>query len=348
VRDTAGGFLSENTFCGVAAFSRKTNLGNGQDGFLITATGGDIVIKIGNIISRNGDDGIEISGNARDVQAVQNMIGLDTSGFLARGNADNGIEIGGNAHDIVVGGAQPDFSIVPTGTISANGGYGVAVLGTAYDNQINFSYIGTDSHGRAGDSVILGNIKGGVFLGPGTRSTTIGSTDSSLHTVISGNRGDGITMSGTIANVVIGTRIGADTDGNALRNHGNGILIQNSSNNLIGGTIAGAGNIIAFNHRNGVFVESGQRNTLRQNSIYDNHGLGILLGPGANADQAAPVLTSAVSVLGGIQIFGTLTSTPGTTFTIELFASTSDGSRPAQGQTFLAAVTVSTEEFGFA
>jgi hypothetical protein len=345
VADAVSGFLAENTFCGVGAFTNVTNLGNGQDGMLITSTGGNNVIKIGNIIGRNGADGIEVGGEARGVQIVQNMIGVNTDGTMPMPNGGNGVEIDGSAHDIVIGGPQYQFSIVPTGTISANGGYGVAVTGSAYNNQINFSYIGTGAVG----AMALGNQKGGVYLGPGTSSTAIGSTNPALHTVISGNLGDGIDMNGTQGNTVVGCLIGSDKDGNALANAGNGILIIGSSDNPIGGTASGEGNVIAFNNSNGVFVQSGQGNTIQQNSIYDNAGLGIRLLPGANGNQAAPVLTSAVSLPGGVSVSGTLTSTPDTIFTIELYANpSSDPSGSAQGQIFLGFMMVMTDDAGVA
>jgi titin len=257
------------------------------------------------------------------------------------GNGDNGVEIAGNAHDNVVGGLQPTFSVIPQNAISANGGHGVAILEHAHDNDVNFSFIGTDVFGK-GDH--LGNAKAGVFLGEGTHSTTVGSTNPELLTIISGNRGDGIEMQGTSANTVIGSLIGTDKDGGSLPNSGNGIRITDGFDNRIGGTKSGEANVIAFNLGNGVFVESGQRNTIRANSIHDNALLGIFLGAGANNNQPAPVLTSAVPVPGGIRVTGTVTSAPKTWVTIDLFANTAGG----EGQFYLGSVRVRTNAAGIA
>ena len=49
-------------------------------------------------------------------------------------------------------------------TISNNKGYGIAILGSAHDNDIFNSYIGTNYLGT-GD---LGNQLGGIYIGPGT------------------------------------------------------------------------------------------------------------------------------------------------------------------------------------
>ncbi len=146
VQDKASFFTTYNTFCGLAAFSDDLTHGNGQDGMLITSTGGNILIRT-NVITRNGDDGIEVSGKAKDVRIAGNIIGLNTDGLIPMGNLGNGVEIGGNAHDIVVGGPQPTFNVIPQNTISSNGANGVAILGTAHDNIVNEGNIGLDVAG---------------------------------------------------------------------------------------------------------------------------------------------------------------------------------------------------------
>src|SRR5262249_28987243 len=189
-------------------------------------------------------------------------------------NDGNGVEVGGNAHGILIGGIPPDRHLLGTNNvISSNDGYGVAFTGTAHDNQVNLTFIGTD---------VKGNVKGGILMGSGTYANTLGSTDSILPTIISGNHGAGIEMNGTQGNTVVGTQIGVGVDTRQLPNDGNGILIVNSYANVIGGTAKGAGNTIAFNHGNGVLVKSGTGNTIRGNSIHDNSPLGIRLAPGAN------------------------------------------------------------------
>ena len=202
----------------------------------------------------------------------------------------------------------------------------------------SFSFIGTDLIGLDA----LGNAKAGIYLGPGSYDTTVGSTDPSLPTVISGNLGDGIEMRGTHGNTVVGSLIGTDHTGLLpLPNAGDGVFLSNSSNNVIGRTSAGsigmAANIIAFNDADGVFVASGNGNAIRQNSIFGNTLLGIDLGASANANQAAPVLTSVITMPLGMQIYGTLTSKPNATFTIEFFANATDA---PSGRTLLGVETV--------
>jgi hypothetical protein len=362
VQGTASNFTSYNTFCGLAAFQTFTNLGNHNDGMLITSTGANILIRT-NVVTENGNDGIEIGGNATGVRVAGNIIGLDTDGNVAMGNINNGVEVDGTAHGDIIGGPQPTFNIIPQNAISANGGYGVAIDGSANNITVSHSYIGTDLTGSmlgtAGTGQDdFGNAKAGVYLGPGTFSDTIGSPDPTLLTIISGNLGGGVQMNGTHGNTVQGSYIGTDVTGAvALGNTGSGIQITNSSNNTIGlsgggvsvrsflvGYVSGnAANIIANNTADGVSVVSGNGNAIRGNSIYNNTGLGIDLAAGANNNQAAPVLSPVQTLATSVKITGTLTSTPKTTFTIDLYASAQSGS---SGKVFLGVVTVTTNAAG--
>jgi hypothetical protein len=194
-------------------------------------------------------------------------------------------------------------------------------------------------------------VKSGFQVSPAAAAgELVRSTDPRFLTVISCNAGDGIAMRGTSGNVVIGTRIGTDPSGGvAMPNTSNGVHITNGSDNVIGGTGSGEADIIAFNLHDGVFVESGQRNAIRANSIHDNALLGIALGPGANDNQPAPVLTSAVTIPGGIRVTGTVTAAPNTWVTIDLFANTAgDPFGISQGQYYLGSIRVKTNAAGIA
>src|SRR5207244_905150 len=79
-------------------------------------------------------------------------------------------------------------------------------------------------------------------------------------------------------------------------NLGSGVRVTRSaSHNVIGGTaVGGSGNTIAFNHGDGVFLDSGKGNLVSGDAVFANLGLGIRLNPTtlANNRQPAPVLTS--------------------------------------------------------
>ena len=359
VADTASAFISYNTFAGLAAFSDNPTLGNKLDGMLITSTGGNILIRT-NVISRNGDDGIEISGNATDVRVAGNIIGLNTQGQIPFGNIGNGVEVGGNAHGIVIGGPQPTFNVIPRNVVSSNGGNGVAVLGNANNVTISDGYIGTDLMGKQA----RGNKNAGVFIGSGTSSITVGSPDPNLLTVVSGNAGNGIELQGTSGNTVVGSLIGVAADGTTpMGNGGAGIFIASSFGNVIGGTTATAANRIAFNAGAGVVVGSSPADVtavgdrVLGNSIYSNVGLGIDLGnngvtpnganprPFPNRGQNYPVLTATGTNGTTATVVGTFQSIPTATFRVEFFANPPGGN---QAQTFIGRADVTTDGIGSA
>lgn len=361
VQDTSSIFTAYNTFCGVAAFENYTYLGNALDGILVTSTGGEILLRT-NIISCNGDDGIEVSGNATGVHMPGNGVGVDSAGTTALPNLDNGIEIGGNASYITVGGVQPTFDVEPHNVVSGNLGNGVAIVGNANHITVNHSFIGTDVFGTEK----VPNQGAGIYIGPGTYRNTIGSLDAAtLSTIISGNQGAGIELDGTHGNSIIGTVIGADVAGlTNLGNSGAGVQITGSYDNLVGVASAiisqrlyvssvvstginsvGQANRIGFNAGGGVVISSGYSNAVGQNSIHDNVGLGINLAPGANMNQAAPALTSATIQASEVMLAGTLQSSPSTKFEIQFFANYEN--QPS-GDIYLGQVAVWSDSNGLA
>ena len=108
-------------------------------------------------------------------------------------------------------------------------------------------------------------------------------------------------------------------------------------NNTIGGTVAGAGNIIAFNIGIGVQVgvnptDDSTGNAILGNSIFANGTLGIGLGgnsvvlndsdghTGPNLFQDFPVISSVVTTGGTTTIDGSITEAANTTYRIEFFS----------------------------
>src|SRR5262249_20081384 len=124
----------------------------------------------------------------------------------------------------------------------------------------------------------------GVFI-DATSDTTIGGTSAGARNVISGNHSSGISIRGLGiggSNLVQGNFIGTDVTGSLpLGNTSGGVnRNNNTSGNTIGGTAAGAGNLIAFNAGSGVDVSGsgGVSNDILSNSIHSNTGLGISFG----------------------------------------------------------------------
>ena len=218
-------------------------------------------------------------------------------------------------------------SIVRGLVINRFGGHGIVVNGSS--NVIEGNFIGTNTAG----TFALGNAQDGVFISAGS-SNTIGGTTSAARNLLSGNR-NGVQISGPAnGNQVSGNFIGTNGSGaSAIGNSVNGVLISGSSGNAVGAVGSASSNTIAFNGAAGVAVTSGTGNSILLNSISQNGGLGIDLGPagvtpndagdgdsGANNLQNFPVLTSAAMVGTSTAIEGTLNSTASTTFRIEFFS----------------------------
>ena len=223
--------------------------------------------------------------------------------------------------------------------------------------MIEGNYIGTDGSGTRA----LGGGTGVNIVG--SPNNTVGGTLAVDRNVISGGTFSGVVAQGQFAsgNVIQGNYIGTDASGTLpLGNAKQGVyILTNAPGNTIGGTAAGAGNVIAFNGGDGVGVGLSPAdlfvtdNTISGNSIFSNGLLGIDLGnagvtqntaggphSGPNSLQNYPVLTAVNLSTSSTTITGTLNSRPNTSYTIQFFASANaDPSGYGEGQTYLGQMT---------
>jgi parallel beta-helix repeat protein len=222
----AHGFVTFNTFGGLLAF--KGAAPNGKDGLLITSTGGDNLART-NVFSGNRQNGIELSGNASGVIVDPDIAGLTTNGSSALPNGRDGLLIDDNAHDNVIGGTRR--SVIPQNTFAGNLGYGIAIVGTAHNNRVFNSFVGTRLLGVKP----LGNHRGGVLLGGAAYRNSIGNARSRPSNIISANRGNGVMLlRGTHDNRVINNYIGLDRFGRSLPNTGRAIVNRGRRNTIRG------------------------------------------------------------------------------------------------------------------
>jgi hypothetical protein len=222
--------------------------------------------------------------------------------------------------------------------------YGIELQNSG-GNVIQGDYIGTDVTG----SIALSN-RIGVRVS--SSNNTIGGTTVGAGNVISGNLSDGLFISdnGT-GNLVQGNFIGTDASGTLILGNGNnGVHLLNGYDNAIGGTAAGAANVIAYNGNDGVLVDGGTENLISQNSIFGHaNGLGIELANLGNNNLSFPVLTSAITDGFTTMVNGLIQSAPNTTFTLEFFANpVSNPSGFGEGKQFLGASAVTTDSSGTA
>jgi len=225
---------------------------NGGAGVAILDASGNLIGGVqpeqANLITGN-DTGIFITGNGSFSNIVQgNFIGPDLGGINTLGNFRNGILIF-DAPRNIIGGSVPGARNL----IAANEQSGVYLYGAESKfNQVLGNFIGVDISGTAK----LANAVDGVTIYSASENV-IGGLAPGAANVISGNRERGIFINGEGAsnNVVQGNHIGTDlSDSIPIGNGFNGVAIDNVPNNLIGGAISGARNIISANKQSGVAI----------------------------------------------------------------------------------------------
>lgn len=138
---------------------------------------------------------------------------------------------------------------------------GVAINIASSNNTIQANFIGTDPTGTASVPNTAGIYMAALSRGANASNNVIGGTTAATRNVISGNDGIAIALDGTNGGVLTNNRIqgnyiGVNAAGNASvpnphlpapgSNKG-GIDINAASNNLVGGTVSGAGNVISAN-----------------------------------------------------------------------------------------------------
>ncbi|HEU4891732.1 MAG TPA: FG-GAP-like repeat-containing protein [Vicinamibacterales bacterium] len=351
IQSGSNGTIIQGNLIGLDA-GATLDLGNTGDGINLNGVTGTAVggapAGARNVISGNNNVGIRIQGVAAIGNIVRgNYIGLNAVGAAAVANSSGGIIVHGSATDNTIGGSAAGEGNV----ISGNTGIGISLQTSANGNTIRGNLIGLNAAGTQA----LGNSIEGIRL-TGVSGTLIGGTAAGAGNVLSGNGAYGINnQAGSTGTVVYGNRIGTNAAGTGPVPNGLSGMFVDGNGTTIGGTAAGAANIIAHNGTIGVNVVGGTGHAIVGNSIFSNGELGINLGPfavavndagdgdaGENNNQNYPVLAAAP---GGVQ--GTFNSTPNATFTIHYYGNAAcDPSGNGEGQTFLGGVSVTTDANG--
>ncbi len=288
-----------------------------QDNIIGTSGDGVADALERNVISGNGQDGVAIDGTtaATDDNVVAgNDIGTDVTGTRPLGNQARGVEVLGMASSNRIGVNPGDVGASAEGNvISANQGFGVWIWQGASSNVVAGNLIGTDVSG----TVALANSVG-VLVADGAQNNWIGVNpvygpeNADQRNIISGNTGAGVQFAdaGTTGNTVAGNRIGTDISGSrALGNVLDGILIDSgASDNTVGGTSVGAGNLISANS-NGVEIYRLQCHRSSRATLIGldqtgtlalgNCGAGVLVDAGSAANTIGGDVGGARNVISG-------------------------------------------------
>ena len=287
----------------------------------LTATPGT---GAGNLISGNVGAGVVVGGAGPNNLVAGNLIGTDVTGSVALGNDyAYGSLNGGTGVQAVF---SPDTIVGEPGGGNVIGGNGLGTVNSAEVNlyystgsSVQSNYIGTDATGTVALSTTTYY---GVALSYG--SYTVGGLTpvpgTGLGNVISGNGIYGITFRGYDAGdtlAIEGNIVGADPTGElAVPNFDGGIGLYGVSLVTIGGTAAGAGNLISGNDDYGsagnVYLSDASNNVVEGNLIGTDmtgtapvnasgvlSGAGVALADGSSDNTIGGTTAAAGNIISG-------------------------------------------------
>ena len=224
----------------------------------------------GNALYGNGWDGIRIDNSpsydtsSQNIVIEGNYIGLKGSGSTGDdGNAGYGILLN-NTNGARVGG-DTSFS---RNFIAGNNADGIKIAGAGADNNSVFNnYIGMTAAGI----VARGNSASGVAI-IGGASNQIGASGKG-NVIVASTYGVFVSDSGADDNGISANQIGVL--GTSAFANGTGVVVQSGAKRtVIGGTAANAGNTIAGNTNDGVFVNGAGTDATR----VEGNGIGVTNG----------------------------------------------------------------------
>jgi len=276
-----GNYIGTNT-------AGSTALANGSYGIFVTSgananTIGGSSVAARNIISGNNVHGVYIVNAGTANNTVQgNYIGTDASGNFDLGNSQRGIYVEGGGSNTI-----------RNNVVSGNDSQGI-LLGFGNNDILKGNIIGLNAAGTAA----LGNSGGGLYIT--SSNNTIGGTSATDRNIISGNTGYGVKIefASRSGNVIQGNYIGTDISGTIdLGNTSHGVFFAGSAHdNTIGGTAAGAGNVISGNNSNGIYIENSNNTAVAGNFIGTKASGTEALG---NSGDGVQIFNSTGTSVGG-------------------------------------------------
>lgn len=238
----------------------------------------------GNIVSANGNHGINLNHSHNNQVKGNNYVGLSGDGGTARPNLYNGIQLSASSTNRIGG-----MTVGERNVISGNGGHGVAVLEDSADNVIYGNFVGTTDNGM----YAVPNGGCGVY---------VSSSSSNLvsRCLISGNATNGILVDGSVSsadgNQIAYSYIGVTADGlSPLPNGAAGIVVEQANWTTIGYDSSFYGNTIAAHPGSGLEMRNCHHGRVIQNTIglgpdgstgMGNDGNGVYLNNVTNMEVA--------------------------------------------------------------
>jgi hypothetical protein len=265
--------------------------GAGVVGALIDVAAGATVVRGLAVINAESSDGIRLSGGGALIAG--NFVGLHPDGTLSDGNACAGVRSLSSSNNTIGGSSPGDRNVISGITGCGLNGHGIRIeLGDS--NLIQGNFIGTDPTGTASRP----NTSGISILG--SPNNVIGGSSAAARNLLSGNQAYGVFIlgAGSTGNVIQGNYIGTDVLGTQAIGNSLGINVESAINTMIGGTVAGSGNLISGNQYGLKFLYGATGNTIAGNFI----------GLNAAGNAAVPNVNYAVWLLAPNNIVGSTTA----------------------------------------
>ncbi|MEQ6119049.1 choice-of-anchor D domain-containing protein [Reichenbachiella sp. MALMAid0571] len=198
----------------------------------------------------SGTSGFTINANNCEIY------GFQISGFY--GSSDSGIQINTGINGGIIGSSS-------RGNVIRDNNFGI--WNRADNIIIQGNKIGTNNSGTLASPNDYG-----IYISSGT-GNQVGGSGLGEGNLLSGNTSDGIRIINSNGNFIQGNYIGTDITGvltipNEIRGIELGFNVGNSaSSNVIGGSVAGEGNVIAGNNQANIVIFNGTDNIIQGNKI---------------------------------------------------------------------------------
>ena len=285
--------------------------GNTAGGISVSASGNNRVDG-GNVVVKNQKFGISVSGGVGNV-VDGNFVGTNASSVISRGNMGPGIVVTGGTATLVGGStgntvrfnAGDGIQLVNVSAASADKGSTVS-YNTSSSNTGN----GLSISGGA-LAAVTGNLFGGLAAGAGNARSGFAILGGASGTTITGNVVDGNAVSGGELDGAVFTVIGGDgTDANLFTgNRGDGLRL---SGRTVGTAIGG--NTIAGNGGDGIEINASIGNSVGAATITGNRGAGIAI-VSAKAGSSSDGNTVSGAVIAGSAVGISVLGSAGTSVT---------------------------------
>jgi hypothetical protein len=250
---------------------------SGTDGLTLGGTGGSTVkgLIVNGFLADGAGHGYSIRVQSSGNTIAGNFLSIHSGGAIKVAGDAGGVRIDSGSANVIGGTAPADQNVI--GSL----GNAIELHGPSSGTRVLGNLLGTDKTGM----VALG-ASGAEILIDNSSGNVIGGTTAAARNLISGSRSAGIVLTGLSAqtNTIQGNFIGTDLAGtHALGNLVGVQFAKAAHNNRVGGTAAGAGNVISGNGNGLVFTGSGtSNNTVEGNFIGTDVSGATALGNTAN------------------------------------------------------------------